>query len=254
MQINSFPFHIGDYVRKTRGLEAIEHGMYLLLMIDLYTNKGAIEIEVDDDPMDISAPRGHGWAYGRNKRLQRICAVPDDTAFTDHLPVVLAYFNVVLLDERPGRAILTHTKVVEVLDDIQDKSDKARASANRRYRKPRNKKPNKNNDGTYANAGRTHSDGTASHKPKPYKNNKKGVLGLPSPGSPAFRLFDVLKATRGEGAPQVWASWFVDAEFTEGGEIMVSSEFKAKEINGRFEPQLRIAGFTVMSNSERATG
>lgn len=130
MSINHFPFRIGDYLRKTRGLDAAEHGAYLLLLLEMYANGGSV---ADTD------------------RLQHVCAVRSKAQWRKIKPVIFALCEV-------SNGVVFQTKVIETLQEIEKISEKRSEVAKRRF----TKKPNKNNEGVM----QKHSNSNANQKPK----------------------------------------------------------------------------------------
>lgn len=139
----TIPFHIGDYLKDTRGFDEKEHGAYFLLLLELYTNGGAIP--------------------HNSKRIKRICCVESPALWKRLEPVILSKCIV-------SDGVVTHKKVLSVLAEIKRKSELAKNNSKARW----SKKGNKNKDGSM----QTHSGRNANHKPKPIKI-KKGDEGTP---------------------------------------------------------------------------
>ena len=136
-----YQFNIGDYRRDTAHLSHLEHGIYRSL-IDTYM--------LEESPLS-----------GDMKELERkhlIRTANEKKALRNVLKDFFKFENSMFLHSRCDEDIISY----------RDKSLKASKSAKKRWEKD-------------ANAVRTHSDGSANHKPltnnhKPITNIKKGFI------------------------------------------------------------------------------
>ena len=127
------PLYVGDYLADTRGLSAIEHGAYLLLIMEYWQTGG-----LPDD----------------EGRLARIAAV-SDKEWRAIRPTILRFFL-------PG---WKHKRVEEEFAKRDVKSEKARQSASRRWPdKPPDPPMRSHSDGS-ANVDRTHEKRMVSSMP-----------------------------------------------------------------------------------------
>lgn len=123
------PLYVGDYIADTRGLSALEHGAYLLLIME-YWQTGRLP----DDEV----------------RLARIACVTDKE-WRAIRSTLLKFFM-------PG---WKHKRVEEELSRRDVKSDKARESASRRWKDRPPEPPMPTHNERYANAQRPHSERNA---------------------------------------------------------------------------------------------
>lgn len=124
-------FFPSDWLAGTRGMTAAESGIYITLIAMMYERGGG----VPNDPA----------------RLARLCGA-SNSAFRKALDTLLSEGK--LTDED---GLLVNNRVVEELSYSREKQDLARQAAESRW----GKKPNKNNDGSDADAKRAQSDGNA---------------------------------------------------------------------------------------------
>lgn len=117
-----YPFNIGDYRKKTGHLSPLEHGIYRILLDSYYDNEGPLEAD------DAKLMRTHC-----------IRSEEERAAFSN---VISDFFY---LDGGHYR----NSGADEVIEKILEKSDKARASAEKRWTDKK------------AKAMRTHSEGSA---------------------------------------------------------------------------------------------
>ena len=122
------PFYIGDYLRDTRRLSTLEHGAYLLLIME-YWQQGGLP---DDD-----------------SRLARIAGI----SLSEWKPVRAALAPYFMTGWR-------HKRVEDELEKSKEKHEKAKASADARWKdKPSHHRKHNNTDANgSANA---HSNGSA---------------------------------------------------------------------------------------------
>ena len=234
MKIHTIPFHIGDYQTDTLGLDDAEHGAYLMITFALYSDGGAIEIEIEDDPEDKNAPRGFTFSYGKNERLRRIACTPTRAQWKKRMPVVLPFFEVIPLHEKPGFAILTKSKIMQVLQEIEQKSEKNKQNISRRWAK----KDNKNNGASI----RPNYDGNTNQSQSHIKNKKSEIFGVPETGTTKHKLFEIIKSLHGHEA---WAAWFHDKTEIDGHQIYCLNNFTKDQIETRFSKALHIGGFFI---------
>jgi uncharacterized protein YdaU (DUF1376 family) len=132
-EMHYYQFNIGDYRRDTQHLTPLEHGIYRLLLDQCY---------LTEKPIDANA-------------LRLLCIrTPEEVETANRL---LTEFFV---EQEDGTYI--HQRCSQEIDRFREKSEKAKASAKKRWD---------------AKAMRTHSEGNANHKPitnnqEPIKNNR----------------------------------------------------------------------------------
>jgi uncharacterized protein YdaU (DUF1376 family) len=102
-----FSFYIGDYQKDTQHLDATEHGCYLNLLLFCYNNNGRFQANKD--------------------RLLRVARLNNDQR--NVLDYILEEFFDLDGDE------YTHKRVTEELNQIQERSEKAREKAEKRWSK-----------------------------------------------------------------------------------------------------------------------
>ncbi len=139
MSIVHVPFYPSDWLAGTRGFSAVESGVYITLICRMYEEAGPVERD--------------------DSRLARTCGCSVQT-FRKTLDFLMAEGKVT--EDENG---LFNDKVADTLENISQKSEKARTSAKRRWAR----KSNKNKGGSDADAMRTHKKGIceshANHKP-----------------------------------------------------------------------------------------
>ena len=128
--MNYYPFNIADYRKDTQGLMPIEHYIYRTLLDECYLTEMPLNPDI--------------------RELMRDLRLPNDQK--SDLEYVLDKFF-----ELTENGYVNHRVTFE-LSKTYERSEKARASANRRWHKSERKATAKKND---ANALRTHSKGNA---------------------------------------------------------------------------------------------
>ena len=144
MSITHIPFYPSDWLGGTRSLTDVETGVYITLICQMYEMAGPIKR--DDD------------------RMYRFCGSKSKASFVKTLDHLIAEGKVT---NENGH--IFNDKVQEILNNVVEKSTKARASAQRRW----DKKPKEINGSDYANASETHMPLTCYPKPKPKKIDTK---------------------------------------------------------------------------------
>lgn len=109
---HSFNFHIGDYIRDTRGLSMMEHGAYLLLMLQYYSSGKPLPAELAE-LYKLAHARTHS-----EKAAVQSC--------------VSKFF-------RNGNATLVQTRIERELTVWAERTRKARDAANAKWGKTTNK-------------------------------------------------------------------------------------------------------------------
>jgi len=103
-----FPFHIGDYLRDTRGLSLLEHGAYLMLMLQYYASAQPLSADLSQ-LYRLTNARTHS-----ERAAVRLC--------------VSRFFQ-------NGNAELTHKRISRELEIWATRSVKAKAAAGRKWSK-----------------------------------------------------------------------------------------------------------------------
>lgn len=154
-----YTFHPKDYMSKTNFLEPLQDLAYRRMLDYQYLNESPLPADIDEIAMLINM-RSH----------------------SDSIAVVLRYFFELTEDG------YINDRAEQEIAKYQEKSEKARKSANARWKKKDSKaskdKASSDND---SNAMRTHSEGNANHKPitinhKPLTNSNddgEKVLNIP---------------------------------------------------------------------------
>lgn len=103
-----FPFHIGDYLRDTRGLSVMEHGAYLLLMLEYYSSAKPLPADVST-LYKITGARTHSEQAAVRRCVSKF--------FTN------------------GNAELIQPRIVRELQRWETRTRKARTAANAKWNK-----------------------------------------------------------------------------------------------------------------------
>ena len=140
MSIVHIPFYPSDWLAGTLGLSDAEKGVYITLIARMYEMAGPIE--------------------RNDERLYRICGSKSKAAFVKALNYLIAEGKII---ETPDG--LFNEKASKVIEQTVEKSSKAKAAAQSRW----DRKPNKNNGGSDANASAEHMPQQCQPKPEPYK-------------------------------------------------------------------------------------
>ena len=127
MSIIHIAFYPSDWLAGTRGLSAEESGVYITLVCRMYEMAGPIER--DDD------------------RLHRLCGTKSKAAFVRTLDYLISEGKIIEVDGG-----LFNERCAKEIENVTEKSSKAKAAAQSRW----NKKPNKNKTGDNADASPKH--------------------------------------------------------------------------------------------------
>lgn len=141
MSIVHVAFYPSDWLAGTRGLSDSETGVYITLICRMY--EMAAPLERDDD------------------RLSRLCGCKSKAAFKKILNYLIDEGKILDL----GNEIFNE-RVQKEIKKSTEKSRKAKEAAESRW----NRKPNKNNGRTYANASLEHMPQLCQSEPEPEKN------------------------------------------------------------------------------------
>lgn len=147
MSITHIPFYPSDWLAGTRGMTSEEAGVYITLLAKMYEMAGPIE--------------------RNDERLYRICGCKSRRVFVKVLEYLISEGKIV---EAEGE--LFNERTAKEIDKVVNLSEKARAAAQARW----NKKPNKNNVSTNANASSEHMLNECQSKPELNKEDTEVSL------------------------------------------------------------------------------
>jgi uncharacterized protein YdaU (DUF1376 family) len=131
-------FYPSDWLAGTRGMSDAETGVYITLIAKMYEMAGPIERD--------------------DQRLYRLCGCKSKASFLKSLEYLLSEGKII---EQDGG--LFNERVQKEIKNTTEKSAKAKAAAVSRW----NKKSNKNNEGTDANASPEHMPQQCQPEPEP---------------------------------------------------------------------------------------
>ncbi|AGG91225.1 DUF1376 domain-containing protein [Sulfitobacter phage pCB2047-C] len=140
MSIVHIPFYPSDWLAGTAALSDAEKGVYITLVARMYEMAGPIERD--------------------DNRLYRVCGSKSKASFVKALNYLISEGKII---ETPDGLI--NEKAAKVIEQTTEKSTKAKAAAQSRW----DRKPNKNNGGSDANASAEHMPQQCQPEPKPYK-------------------------------------------------------------------------------------
>lgn len=138
MSIVYIEFFPSDFLAGCRGLDAAETGVYITLLCRMYEMAGPIERD--------------------DERLSRLCGVKQVSTFVKILEYLISDGKVTELD-----GSISNDRVEKEVAKLVEKSEKAKAAAEARWRK----KPSKNNGASNATASVEHMPEACQPKPKP---------------------------------------------------------------------------------------
>lgn len=180
--MNFYRFHLGDYYKKASHLSMLEDGAYRRLIDAIYLREGPL-------------PANREQVY----RLVRAFTEPEKAA----VDVVLSEFFV-LTD-----AGYTNARCDEEMGSIRARSEKASKSAARRWNDANAVPPQSECN---ASAMRTHSDGTASHKPEAISHKPEEGARAPDaePLTNVHRMMAADLLDRGKANLSPWERKFLE--------------------------------------------
>jgi uncharacterized protein YdaU (DUF1376 family) len=149
--VNYYPFHIGDYAAHTGHLEPMEDLAYRRLLDTYYLAEGPLPA----DPAECA----------RKVRMRE---------YVDTVASVLREFFV------PTDDGWRHIRCDEEIGRKQDKTEKAKASAERRWNSNANPPAERADSERNANAMRTHSEGNAPNSQEPIAKREKKETRAPA--------------------------------------------------------------------------
>lgn len=138
MSITHIAFYPSDYNSGVSKLSDAERGVYWSLISHMYEEAGPIERD--------------------DERLARLCGCKTKARFVKALDYLIEQGKITIAD-----GWLFNDRAQKEIQKTVEKSSKAKQSADRRWRKKRNK----NNGGTYANASQTHMPLQCYPEPEP---------------------------------------------------------------------------------------
>lgn len=138
MSIVYVPFYPSDWLAGTRGLSDAETGVYITLIARMYELAGPIERD--------------------DNRLSRLCGCKSKSGFVRALEYLISEGKIVEVE-----GAIFNKRVEKEIKNVTEKSAKAQAAAQSRW----DRKSNKNNEGTNANASVEHMPQLCQPKPKP---------------------------------------------------------------------------------------
>lgn len=138
MSIVHIAFYPSDWLAGTRGLSDAETGVYITLIARMYEMAGPIERD--------------------DNRLSRLCGSKSKTSFVKALEYLISEGKIVVVDGG-----LFNERVQKEIEKTTNKSAKAAAAAQSRW----DRKTNKNNVGTHANASPKHMPQRCQSEPEP---------------------------------------------------------------------------------------
>jgi len=166
-KITHFPFYIDDWGKGTGRLSALERGVYITLLVEMYDCVGPVERD--------------------DRRLSRLCGCDTKNQFKKTLEALIHFGHI---QEKDG--LIYNEKVSKTIKILLEKSSKARAAANAKW----GKNDNKNNDSGYANAPTVADAPAMLSKTKAKEEEKKQTKKEKSPraqynkiGEPIFDRF-----------------------------------------------------------------
>lgn len=127
MSIVHIAFYPSDWLAGTRGMSDSETGVYITLIARIYEMAGPIERD--------------------DNRLSRLCGCKSKAAFVRSLEYLISEGKIIETE-----AGLFNERAAKEIEKTIEKSSKAKSAAQSRW----DRKPNKNNDGTHANASPKH--------------------------------------------------------------------------------------------------
>jgi uncharacterized protein YdaU (DUF1376 family) len=138
VSIVHIPFYPSDWLAGTAALSDAEKGVYITLVARMYEMAGPIERD--------------------DNRLYRVCGSKSKASFVKALNYLVSEGKII---ETPDGLI--NEKAAKVIEQTTEKSSKAKAAAQSRW----DRKPNKNNGGSDANASAEHMPQQCQPEPKP---------------------------------------------------------------------------------------
>jgi len=153
MSIVHIPFYPSDWLAGTAALSDAEKGVYITLVARMYEMAGPIERD--------------------DNRLYRVCGSKSKASFVKALNYLISEGKII---ETPDGLI--NEKAAKVIEQTTEKSTKAKAAAQSRW----DRKPNKNNGGSDANASAEHMPQQCQPEPKP-KLDKREAKASPKNGT-----------------------------------------------------------------------
>lgn len=137
MSIVHIPFYPSDWLAGTAALSDVEKGVYITLVARMYEMAGPIERD--------------------DNRLYRVCGSKSKASFVKALKYLIAEGKII---ETPDGLI--NEKAAKVIEQTTEKSSKAKAAAQSRW----DRKPNKSNGGSDADASAEHMPQQCQPEPK----------------------------------------------------------------------------------------
>ena len=180
---HAFPFHIGDYLRDTRGLSLAEHGAYLMLMLEYYAKGGPLPAEP--------------------KTLYRICGARTARERQAVDQVLAQFFT-------NGDGLVRNPRCDLELDGYRERRRKSQDSANVRWDKSR--KDNGTHDAT-ALPPQSSRASNAAFSLSPSENQKHALAQAPDAFERFWKTYP--KKRSKADARKAWNSLQADATLVE---------------------------------------
>ena len=211
------PLYIGDYMRKTRRLDATAHGAYLLILMALWDEGGSIPF--DEDELKAISCAGRNWSKVWGK--------------------IKGYF--VFAD-----GLIMHQKVIDTLAETAKKRQ-SYVERGRKGGRKSSKKDNENNDSDEAKLKQSRSNQT---KGLVIPSNEGNNHNLAPEGAAAL---EVLRATCAESGHQKLELIKLETAISgySDGVLLVADKWTVDTFSERLGPQLRAANLRLAVQDKR---